>query len=98
MEQWDIYDSERRLTGRTMKKNDWILQDGEYHLTVLGVVRNTDGRFLITRRVLTKAWAAGWWEVPGGAVQAGESSREAVTARCGRKQVLMFRPAQADRR
>ena len=78
MEQWDIYDSERRLTGRTMKKNDWILQDGEYHLTVLGVVRNTDGRFLITRRVLTKAWAAGWWEVPGGAVQAGESSREAV--------------------
>ena len=41
MEQWDIYDSERRLTGRTMKKNDWILQDGEYHLTVLGVVRNT---------------------------------------------------------
>ena len=23
MEQWDIYDSERRLTGRTMKKNDW---------------------------------------------------------------------------
>ena len=78
MEQWDIYDSERRLTGRTMKKNDWILQNGEYHLTVLGVVRNTDGRFLITRRVLTKAWAAGWWEVPGGAVQAGESSREAV--------------------
>lgn len=45
---------------------------------MLGVVRNTDGRFLITRRVLTKAWAAGWWEVPGGAVQAGESSREAV--------------------
>ena len=25
MEQWDIYDRERRLTGRTMKKNDWIL-------------------------------------------------------------------------
>ena len=65
MEQWDIYDRERRLTGRTMKKNDWILQDGEYHLTVLGVVRNTDGRFLITRRVLTKAWAAGWWVLAG---------------------------------
>ena len=78
MERWDIYDGERRLTGRTMGKNEWILQDGEYHLTVLGVVRHIDGRFLITRRVLTKAWAAGWWEVPGGAVQAGESSREAV--------------------
>lgn len=71
MEQWDIYDSERRLIGRTMKKNEWILQDGENHLTVLGVVRNTDGRFLITKRVLSKAWAAGWWEVPGGAGAGG---------------------------
>ena len=78
MERWDIYDKNRNLTGRTMGKNEWILQDGEYHLTVLGVVRHKDGRFLITRRVLTKAGAAGWWEVPGGAVQAGETSREAV--------------------
>lgn len=78
MEFWDIYDKNKRLTGRTMQRNDWCLQDGEYHLTVLGVVRHTDGRFLITRRVLTKAWAAGWWEVPGGAAMAGETSREAV--------------------
>lgn len=78
MELWDIYDRDKRPTGRTMQRNQWILQDGEYHLTVLGVVRHTDGRFLITRRVLTKAWAAGWWEVPGGAVMAGESSRAAV--------------------
>lgn len=78
MELWDIYDRDKRPTGRTMQRNQWILQDGEYHLTVLGVVRHTDGRFLITRRVLTKSWAAGWWEVPGGAVMAGESSRAAV--------------------
>lgn len=78
MELWDIYDRDKRPTGRTMQRNQWILQDGEYHLTVLGVVRHTDGRFLITRRVLTKAWTAGWWEVPGGAVMAGESSRAAV--------------------
>ena len=78
MELWDIYDSNQQLTGRTMKRNDWCLKDGEYHLTVLGVVQHTDGRFLITRRVLTKAWAAGWWEVPGGACMAGESSRKAV--------------------
>ena len=61
-----------------MKRNDWILQDGEYHLTVLGVVRRRDGKFLITRRVMTKAWAPGWWEVSGGGVMAGESSEEAV--------------------
>ena len=78
MEYWDIYDSNKKKTGRTMKRNDWILKDGEYHLSVLGVVMRTDGKFLITKRVMTKAWAPGWWEVSGGAVQAGEESYEAV--------------------
>ena len=78
MEYWDIYDSDKNKTGRTMKKNDWILKDGEYHLTVLGVIMRPDGRFLITQRVMTKAWAPGCWEVSGGAAMAGEESEEAV--------------------
>lgn len=78
MELWDIYDKNKQPTGRTMQRNDWRLKDDEYHLTVLGVVCKPDGRFLITQRVMTKSWAAGWWEVSGGACQAGESSLEAV--------------------
>lgn len=78
MEYWDIYDENKQKTGRKMKRNDWRLQDGEYHLTVLGVVARPDGRFLITKRVMTKAWAPGWWEVSGGAAQAGEESEDAV--------------------
>ena len=78
MEYWDIYDKNKQLTGRKMKRNDWCLKEDEYHLTVLGVIRRPDGKYLITRRVLTKAWAPGWWEVSGGAAQAGESSYEAV--------------------
>ena len=78
MEYWDIYDAEKQLTGRTMKRNDWCLKDGEYQLTVLGVIKRPDGKFLITQRVMTKAWAPGWWEVSGGAAQAGEESVEAV--------------------
>lgn len=78
MEFWDIYDSNKQRTGRTMKRNDWCLKDGEYHLTVLGVIVRPDGRFLITQRVMTKAWAPGWWEVSGGAAQAGEDSFDAV--------------------
>lgn len=78
MELWDIYDSNKERTGRTMKRNDWCLKDGEYHLTVLGVIRRLDGKFLITQRVMSKAWAPGWWEVSGGAVQAGEASEDAV--------------------
>ena len=78
MEYWDIYDENKPPTGRTLKRNDWCLKDGEYHLTVLGVVARLDGTFLITKRVMTKAWAPGWWEVSGGAAQAGEDSYEAV--------------------
>ena len=78
MEYWDIYDAEKKTTGRTMKRNDWCLKEGEYHLTVLGILARTDGKFLITKRVMTKAWAPGWWEVSGGAAMAGETSEEAV--------------------
>ena len=78
MEFWDIYDANKERTGRTMKRNDWILQDGEYHLTVLGVIRHTNGKYLITKRVMTQAWAPGSWEVSGGAAQAGEDSLDAV--------------------
>ena len=78
MEYWDIYDANKKRTGRLMKRNDWCLKDGEYHLSVLGVVARPDGRYLITKRVMTKAWAPGWWEVSGGAAQAGEDSQDAV--------------------
>jgi 8-oxo-dGTP pyrophosphatase MutT (NUDIX family) len=61
-----------------MERNHFNLADDEYHLTVLGVIMRSDGRFLITKRVMTKAWAPGWWEVSGGAAQAGEESEDAV--------------------
>lgn len=78
-ERWDIYDENKQPTGRTMRRNDWHMQPGEFHLTVLGVIhRPSDDRFLITQRVMTKHWAPGWWEVSGGGVQAGETSFQAV--------------------
>ncbi|MCI1986600.1 MAG: NUDIX domain-containing protein [Lactobacillus sp.] len=78
MEQWDIYNSDKQPTGRTMARNDWHMQPGDYHLTVLGILQNTDGRYLITQRQLDKDWAAGWWEVTGGGVRAGEDSLTAM--------------------
>ena len=64
MEYWDIYDEKKQKTGRTMKRNDWNMKPDEYHLTVLGVLKRPDGRYLITQRKLDKEWGAGWWEVP----------------------------------
>ena len=78
MEFWDIYDENKQRTGRTMKRNDWNMKPDEFHLTVLGVLQRPDGKYLITRRRMDKEWAAGWWEVPGGGVNAGEDSKSAV--------------------
>ena len=77
-EYWDIYDAEKHLTGRTMRRGDWHMQPGDYHLTVLGAVRRSDGKYLITQRKFNKGWAPGAWEISGGAVLAGETSYDAV--------------------
>lgn len=77
-EYWDIYDRDKHRTGRTMRRNDWCLADDEYHLSVLGAVVRPDGKYLITKRKMDKQWAPGWWEISGGACQAGEESADAV--------------------
>lgn len=61
-----------------MMRNDFRMNVGDYHLSVLGIVTDRNGQFLITRRKEDKLWAPGAYEVPGGGVQAGESSEEAV--------------------
>ena len=78
MEIWDIYDSDKQPTGRTMIRDDWHMKPGEYHLTVLGVICRKDGKYLITQRKMDKPWAPGSWEIPGGGVSAGETSEEAI--------------------
>ena len=78
VEMWDIYDKDKKRTGKLMKRNDWNMKPGEFHLTVIGIVQDLEGRFLVTRRNLDKEWAAGWWELPGGGVNAGEDSKDAI--------------------
>ncbi len=68
MEFWDIYDADKKPTGRTMKRNDWCLKDGEYHLTVLGVVARPDKTF-VNRVGLTVT------KKTGGAVQRNRCKR-----------------------
>ena len=77
-ERFDIYDDNKRPTGRTMLRKGSFLKEGEYCLIVLCIIETPDHRFLITRRAMDKHWAPGAWEVPGGGARAGESSREAV--------------------
>ncbi len=78
MEYWDIYDENKQRTGRLMERDDWHMKDGDYHLSVLGVVCRPDGKFLITKRKMDKPWGAGMWEVSGGGVRAGEDSADGI--------------------
>lgn len=76
MEWNDIYDENRRPTGRVHQRGTpW--QPGEYGLVVCVWVYDGRGHFLLTRRAKGKSFA-GTWENSGGAVKAGETSREAV--------------------
>ncbi len=77
MEYNDIYDENRRLTGRLHRRGDrW--RKGEYGLVVCVWVYDGNGNVLLTRRAPEKSYA-GTWENSGGAAQAGENSLQAIT-------------------
>ncbi len=76
MEYNDIYDHQRRLTGRLHHRGDrW--NKGEYGLVVCVWVYDGNGKILLTRRAPQKTYA-GTWENSGGAAKAGETSRQAI--------------------
>ena len=74
----DVYDKHGNALGITRARRGLFLEKGQFMLYVLGVLQNMQGKILITRRSLDKKWAAGWWEVPGGGVRAGETPAQAV--------------------
>jgi len=72
----DIYDKYRHPTGRVhVRGTRW--KPGEYGLVVCVWVYDGKGNLLLTRRAKEKSFA-GTWENSGGAVQAGETSRQAI--------------------
>lgn len=76
MEFNDVYDENRRLTGRVHQRGTpW--RPGEYGLVVCVWVYDGYGKLLLTRRAPEKSYA-GTWENSGGAAQAGETSRAAI--------------------
>ena len=76
MELNDIYDKDRKLTGRVHRRgSSW--KTGEYGLVVCVWVHDGKGKLFMTRRAPQKSYAH-TWENPGGAAKAGESSLQAV--------------------
>ena len=76
MEYNDVYDADRRPTGRVHRRGTrW--EPGDYGLLAVCWIYDGHGKLLLTRRAKGKSFA-GTWENSGGAVKAGETSRQAV--------------------
>ncbi len=75
MEYFDIYTADGCRTGKTAAKGT-PCGDGEYYLGVHIYLYDSQGRFLLQRRSLSKKFLPGAWETHLGHAEAGESSTD----------------------
>ena len=77
MELWDVYDRDRKPTGRLHERGKEMNHD-DYHIAVRVWIVNSKGECLISKRSPEKMMGekkmAGRWEPTGGSVVAGEDS------------------------
>lgn len=76
-ELWDIYDGNKKNTGRTAERGVYEFKDGEYHLVVQAIILNTKNEILISKRAPFKKFG-GMWECNGGSALKGETSLEGI--------------------
>ena len=76
---WDIYDENRNLTGKTIKRAEYInkIKENEYHLVVHIWIKNDNNEWLISKRTPNKHFPL-LWECTGGSALAGEESLTAA--------------------
>ena len=77
MELWDIYDRQRRTTGRFHVRGT-PMGRGEYHLTAFVWVFNRQRELLLTRRAPEKEHYSNCWDATGCAALVGETSLQTV--------------------
>ncbi len=94
-ELWDVYDENRRLTGRTHRRGV-PLEKGEYHLVVYVWMLNSRGEFLVTKRSPNKGFA-NMWESTGGSALAGDDSLTAALREVKEKTGLTLDPDRGTR-
>jgi len=70
----DLYDFNSQKTDKTYRKGDMI-PEGYYPMVVMVVIRNSEGKFLMQKRVKSKG---GDWGVTGGHSKSGETPLEGI--------------------
>ena len=76
-ELWDIYDINKKKTGKTAERDVYQLKEGEYHIVVTGIIMNSKNEILISKRAEHKKFGL-MWECNGGSILAGETSLEGI--------------------
>ena len=74
LEKRDLYDINRKLTGKTILKGDTI-PEGKYIIVVLIFIQNAEGKFLIQKRSKMKN---GKFATTGGHPKSGENSMQGI--------------------
>jgi len=75
-ELWDVYDENREKTCRIVERGT-CLTKGDYHLVVIGWIKNSKNQYLISQRSENKI-GGNLWDAIGGCVSTGESSEDAI--------------------
>ena len=81
-------------TGRTAIRDVTILQKGEYHIVVTGIILNSKNEILISKRATNKKFG-GMWECNGGSILAGETSKEGILRELKEELGVIFKPEEA---
>lgn len=76
-ELWDIYDINKKKTGRTAERGVYQFKEREYHIVVTGIIINSKNEILISKRAEHKKFGL-MWECNGGSILAGETSLEGI--------------------
>lgn len=76
-ELWDVYDVNKKKTGKIVERDVYKLKEGEYHIVVTGIILNSKNEILISKRAPHKKFG-GMWECNGGSILSGESSLDGI--------------------
>lgn len=93
-ELWDIYDKNKKKTGRTAERGVYKFKQGEYHIVVTGIILNSKNEILITKRAIHKKYGL-MWECSGGSILAGETSLDGIVRELKEELGIQFQKEEA---
>ncbi len=93
MERWDVYRRDGTRTGQTIADGE-ALPPGMYNLLVHIIICNHENCFLVQQRSFQKQYFPGIWDITGGRVQAGETSRQGAVREAAEEVGLRFEETQ----